>query len=115
MSSKQPRSAPIYPTEPLYTPLIIDPQLPPIVRQFASPLVQSANFANGYLAVANSLHFLSASEYYELAARNARYSSDFVNALLHYVTQAAKTKGIGAAFLQGILTAEIGGEKGEEK
>jgi hypothetical protein len=96
--------------------LIIDPQLPPIVRQFASPLIQSANFANGYLAVANSLHFLSASEYYELAARNAKFSTDFVNALTTFIVQAAKTKGIGAAFLSGILTAEIGErEKGEEK
>jgi len=115
MSSKPPRSAPLYPTEPLYAPLIIDPQLPALVRQFASPLIQSANFANGYLAVSSSLHFLSASEYYELAARNTKYSSNFVNALLYFVTQAAKTKGIGAVFLQGILTAEIGEQKGEEK
>jgi len=115
MSSKQPRSAPIYPTEPLYAPLLIDPQLPPIVRQFASPLLQSANFANGYLAIANTLHFLAASEYYEITARNTKFSADFVGALLGFIVQAAKTKGIGGAFLQGILTAEIEREKGEEK
>jgi hypothetical protein len=95
--------------------LIIDPQLPPLVRQFASPLIQSANFANGYLAIANSLLFLSAAEYYELASRDAKFASSFMDALLHFVTQAAKTKGIGAAFLQGILTAQIERGKGEEK
>jgi hypothetical protein len=78
-------------------------------------LIQSANFVNGYLAIASTLHFLSASQYYELATRNAKYSPSFMDALLHFVVQAAKTKGIGAAFLQGILTAHIGHEKGEEK
>jgi hypothetical protein len=116
MSSRPPRTAPIYPTEPLYTPLIIDPQLPPIVRQFASPLIQSANFANGYLAIANTLHFLSAAEYYRLAARNARFSDDFLLAQLATMFQAAQSKGLDAAFLKGILTAHIGErEKGEEK
>jgi hypothetical protein len=96
--------------------LIIDPQLPPLVRQFASPLVQSANFANGYLAIANSLLFLSAAEYYRVATRNARFSDDFLLAQLAMTFQAAQSKGLDAAFLRGILTAHISErEKGEEK
>jgi hypothetical protein len=79
-------------------------------------LIQSANFTNGYLAIANSLHFLSATEYYRIATRNARFSDDFLLAQLAMTFQAASSKGLDAAFLRGILTAHMAErEKGEEK
>jgi hypothetical protein len=79
-------------------------------------LIQSANFANGYLAIANTLYFLSAAEYYRIAVRNARFSDDFLLVQLTLTFQAASSKGLDAAFLKGILTAHIGErEKGEEK
>ena len=86
------------------TPLLIDAQLPSLARVLATPLVQSANLENAWLAVAAGLYLQASLTYAGLAARDPEFSADFEMVLAEYVGNAAASKALGGKFLSAVLT-----------
>ena len=108
-------SAPRYMEVSPLTPLLIDAQLPGLARLLASPLIQSANLENAWLAVAAGLYLQASLEYARLANRDPKLADDFERVLAEYVGNAAASKALGGKFLSAVLTglAPRREEKGE--